>query len=108
MNFLIVAEVTDKISRMQTIELKTETFNQHRLKVTTCSAKVKVVDAFQSEAKTDKKHHKTALVIGATGSIGKATCIQLEKDGFDLAIHYFKNSSRANELKDQIEEIGVG
>ena len=103
---LIVAEVTDKISRMQAIELKTEIFNQHRQKVTTGSAKVKVVDAFQSEAKTDTKYHKTALVIGATGGIGQATCIQLAKDGFDLAIHYFKNSSRVDQLKDQIEEIG--
>ena len=46
------------------------------------------------------------MVIGGTGGIGSAACIQLAKDGFDVAIHYFKNKSKAGKLKNELEKIG--
>lgn len=102
----IKAEVVNKIERMQIIELKTDIFNQHMQKVTTGTAKVKIIEAKQSSAKTghpgNKNQKRVALVIGGTGGIGKAVCLQLAKDGFDIAIHYHKNKKSADDIKDQV------
>ena len=103
----ITAEVIKKIVRTKSIELQTDIYNQHKQKVTTGTAKVKLVEPTlpkKKEKKTEPK--KTALIIGGTGGIGSAVCIQLAKDGFDVAIHYFKNKTKADKLKKQLEKIG--
>ena len=101
----ITAEVIKKIDRTKTIELQTDIFNQHKQKVTTGTAKVKLVEtALLKEKKKKTKPIKTALIIGGTGGIGSAACIQLAKDGFDVAIHYFNNKSRVDKLKKEIEK----
>lgn len=102
----IRAEVIKKIDRTKTIELQTDIYNQHRQKVTTGTAKIKVIEPKPLKEKVSRDYKKTALVIGSTGGIGEATCIQLAKDGFDLAIHYFKNKSKAEKISDQLEKIG--
>ena len=97
----IKAEVIKKIERTQTIELSTEIYNQYKQKVTTGTAKVKVIEQEQlvHNEKKEKFANKVALVIGGTGGIGKATCLQLAKDGFDVAVHYHKNRELAEEIK---------
>ena len=103
----ITAKVIKKIDRTKTIELQTDIFNQHKQKVTTGTAKVKLVETVLPKGKEKKTaSQKTALIIGGTGGIGSATCIQLAKDGFDIAIHYFKNKTKAYKLKDKIKKIG--
>jgi 3-oxoacyl-[acyl-carrier protein] reductase len=103
----ITAEVIKKIDRTKTIKLQTDIYNQHKQKVTTGTAEVKLLETTLLKEKEKKtKPIKTALIIGGTGGIGHATCIQLAKDGFDIAIHYFKNKTRADKLKKQIEGIG--
>tara|TARA_Y100000590_G_scaffold248672_1_gene279414 strand:- start:23057 stop:24253 length:1197 start_codon:yes stop_codon:yes gene_type:complete len=103
----VMAEVIKKIARTRTIILKTDIFNQNREKVTTGTAKVKLIESTIPELKKKKtKPIKNAMIIGGTGGIGSAVCIQLAKDGFNIAIHYFKNKKRANKLKMQIEKIG--
>jgi len=103
------AEVINKIERTQTIELFTEILNQHKQKVTTGTAKVKIIEQVQSVAKKNKEisTNRVALVLGGTGGIGRATCIQLAKDGFDVAIHYNKNKELAEEIRDQITNHAV-
>ena len=103
----ITAKVIQKIDRTKTIEIQTDIYNQHKQKVTTGTAKVKVVEtSLQTEKEKKNKLKKSALIIGGTGGIGSAVCIQLAKDGFDVAIHYFKNKTKADQLKKQIEKIG--
>ena len=103
----ITAEVIKKIDRTKTIELQTDIYNQHKQKVTTGTAKVKLIEqALPKEKGKKTKQKKTALIIGGTGGIGSAVCAQLAEDGFDLAIHYFKNKAKADQLKKQIENIG--
>ena len=103
----IAVEVIKKIARTKTIELQTDIYNQHNQKVTTGTAKVKLVETSLPKEKQKKlKQNKTALIIGGTGGIGSATCIQLAKDGFDIVIHYFKNKTKADKLKKQVEKIG--
>ena len=103
----IIAKVIKKIERTKTIELQTDIFNQHKQKVTTGFAKVKIVEPVKPKKKEKKtKFPKTVLVVGGTGGIGSATCIQLAKDGFDVVIHYFNNKTKAGKLKAQVETIG--
>ena len=102
----IVAEVIKKIDRTKAIELKTEIYNQNKQKVTTGIAKVKIVDSQENEAKKEKPTRKTVLVIGGTGGIGSATCLQLATDNFDVVIHYNKNKTKAEQLKKIIVNNG--
>jgi len=103
----ITAEVVKKIDRTKTVELQTDIYNQNKQKVTTGTAKVKLVErALKKEKKKKTTIRKTALILGGTGGIGSAVCAQLAEDGFDLAIHYFKNKAKADQLVKQIENIG--
>jgi len=103
----ITAEVLKKNDKEQIIELKTEIQNQNRQIVTKGIAKVKVIETQKKEEEIIVLENttKVALVIGGTGGIGKATCIQLAKDGFDVIIHYNKNKNVAQELKIEIERL---
>lgn len=104
----IKAEVIKKEKRTNSIELTTDIFNQNKEKVTSGIAKVKVIE--QVVEKTNDKlvtlKEKVALVVGGTGGIGRATCIQLAKDGFKVAIHYHNNIEGAKDIKKQILAFG--
>jgi 3-oxoacyl-[acyl-carrier protein] reductase len=48
-----------------------------------------------------------ALVTGATGGIGKATCIQFAKEGCNVAVHFNSAKTTANDLVKQLQKVGV-
>lgn len=48
-----------------------------------------------------------ALVTGATGGIGKATCKSLAALGCSIAVHYNSAADVAKTLVAQLEELGV-
>jgi 3-oxoacyl-[acyl-carrier protein] reductase len=100
----VKAEVTNKNNRTHTIELNTDIFNQNGQKVTAGKAQVKIIELDQQTVKTEliDKNNRVALVIGGTGGIGRATCIQLAKDGFHVAVHYNSNKSLAEEIRSEI------
>ena len=104
----VVAEVIKKNDKENIIELKTDIYNQNRQIVTKGFAKVKVVEFINSNAilAIEDDAIKTAMVIGGTGGIGAATCLQLAKDGFNVAIHYNKNKHKAEAIKLDIEALG--
>ncbi len=103
----IKAEVIRKDERSQIIEIQTDILNQHRQKVTTGIAKVKIIEHEASEEKSPSSPpNRTALVIGGSGGIGSAICRSLAADGFDIAVHYFKNSDSARKVAGEIEMQG--
>ena len=114
-------EVAKKLPRERVLELKTDIFNQHRQKVTTGSAKVRMIEpettvaagpdrpakATAAEAKAaPAAPPRTALVIGGSGGIGRAVCAQLARDGFAVAIHFHHNRAAAEATAGEIARDG--
>ncbi len=96
----VKAKVVKKIEKMQIIELITDIYNQDKQKVTSGTAQVKIIEQEQLAPEKNKARaiKRVALIIGGTGGIGKATCLQLAKDGFDIAVHYHKNKELAEKI----------
>jgi 3-oxoacyl-[acyl-carrier protein] reductase len=104
----VKAEVIRKIERDKIIELQTDIFNQHKQKITTGSAKVKIIepiDTDEQEKRVAQPTEKTALIIGSTGGIGSAIAVELANQGFDIALHYFLNENKALEIKAVIQSL---
>jgi len=51
--------------------------------------------------------NKNLLITGAATRIGKALAIHFAEKGWNIAIHYFKSSAKAKELKKIVEENWV-
>lgn len=100
------AEVLRKTESMQIIELRTDIYNQHRQKVTTGIAKVKIVEVQTKSDTNPQSTRRVALVIGGSGGIGSAICRTLAADGFDVAVHYFINEMAARSVADDIQASG--
>ncbi len=49
---------------------------------------------------------KVALVTGGSGGIGRAICLQLANDGFDVCVHYNSNRDSALEVCGAVEATG--
>lgn len=105
----IVATVTKKSDRQNSIELQTDIFNQNKQLVTTGLAKVKVIEDQVSKATNDididESTEKVALILGASGGIGSTTATELAKEGYCLILHYNSNKAKAQELKSKLEKI---
>ncbi len=113
------AQVVRKSDAHRIIELTTDIFNQSRQKVTTGTAKVRVLGPEKNGAAHEsrgaakpaaaprlKTARKTALVVGGTGGIGSAVALQLARDGFDVAVHYRRSSEAARTLARTITGLG--
>ena len=46
----------------------------------------------------------TAIVTGASGGIGKAICISLAKEGYNIVVHYNSNQNDADKLVQEIKK----
>ncbi len=103
----VKAEVVAKIDRERIIELRTDIFNQNGNKVTGGMAKVRIVEPVPREMPIeDAPEPRVVLVVGGTGGIGRAVALQLALDGFGIALHYFSNSRRAEEIRNEIVAAG--
>jgi 3-oxoacyl-[acyl-carrier protein] reductase len=102
----VSVEVLSKAERMQTIELQTDIYNQHRQKVTTGIAKVRIVKSEPSIKTEILPERRVALVIGGSGGIGSAICKTLATDGFDVAVHCFSNEAAAKRVVEDIQAGG--
>jgi len=101
----IIATVTKKIDRQNSIELQTDILNQHKQKVTTGVAKVKIIEDELQKENRSVDNEKIVLIVGATGGIGSQTARTLAKEGYSLILHYFSNKTQAKILKKELEEL---
>ena len=99
----IIATVVKKIDRQNSIELQTDILNQHKQKVTTGVAKVKIIEDEPQEKDNSINNEKTVLIVGSTGGIGSQTARTLAKEGYSLILHYHSNKNQANKLKKELE-----
>jgi 3-oxoacyl-[acyl-carrier protein] reductase len=49
---------------------------------------------------------KVAMVVGASGGIGRAVALRLAKDGFAIVVHYAGNPAKADEVVTAIKAAG--
>ena len=105
----IKAEVLKKIDQLKAIELQTDIYNQHKQKVTTGIARVKIIEQVETleNVEVNPVSTKNILIIGATGGIGSAVCLLLAKEGYNIAIHYNSNKIKASKLLDLTNSLGV-
>lgn len=102
---VVNAEVIKKIDRLQAIELKTEVFNQHKQKVISGTAKVKVIEQ-QLSAEPENYEISTnyVLIIGATGGLGSALAKKLAAQEYNLVLQFHANKAKAILLKEELEK----
>jgi 3-oxoacyl-[acyl-carrier protein] reductase len=66
---------------------------------------VKIKEQAEQNQSVSRVPPKTALIVGATGGIGRAVCSQLAADGFDLVLHSHRNRAAADTLR---QSLAVG
>ena len=57
-------------------------------------------------ATIDSDAPRRVLVTGGSRGIGRAICLALARDGFDVAINYRANADAAREVAGRVEELG--
>lgn len=102
----VQAEVIAKSERDNTIKLSTNIFNQKKQKVISGTALVKVPEEIQKPLASETPDLKSAIIIGASGEIGRAIAETLDKEGYKLALHFFSNKSELEELMLRIDKKG--
>lgn len=104
------AEVIKMEKREQIIHLLTEIYNQKKQLVVRGTSKVKIVEqlAESTNQKPDSdKKRKIALIIGSTGGIGEKVTLALAKEGYEIALHYYSNNEKANQLNADLKSRGI-
>jgi 3-oxoacyl-[acyl-carrier protein] reductase len=103
----VKVKVLKKHARDRFIELATEIVTDAGQKITTGVAKVRMVEpAAPASIGPEPVRGRVALVLGASGGIGRAISLQLARDGFDLALHYHSNETAARTLADEVRALG--
>ena len=61
----------------------------------------------QKGMETKMSERKTAIVTGGSRGIGRAVCVRLAKDGFDIVLNYQTSDAQAKETAAECEALGV-
>jgi 3-oxoacyl-[acyl-carrier protein] reductase len=104
----ITCTVTRKHERDRLIELDTVIMNQHGKTVLQGSGKVRVLASKAPEPAEALQASRVAIVTGGSGGIGKAICLRLAQDGYDVVVNYRGQSDRAQEIAEEVNAAGKG
>ncbi|SFV13518.1 SDR family oxidoreductase [Pseudoduganella namucuonensis] len=98
--------VLKKHDRERLLELDTRIVNQHKQLILTGTGKVKVLTTAAPEAPAAQEARpRAAIVTGGAGGIGKAICLRLARDGYNVVVNYRGQADRAKRI---VEEINAG
>lgn len=98
--------VLKKHDRERLLELDTRIVNQHKQLILTGTGKVKVLTTAAPEAPAAQEARpRAAIVTGGAGGIGKAICLRLAKDGYNVVVNYRGQADRAAQI---VAEINAG
>lgn len=98
----VIATVVEKVTRDAVVVLSTEIYNQHKQKVTTGVARVKVVEPAEPECALTQETPRVALIIGATGGVGAAVARRFAALGYRLVLAYRSDREGAEALKNEL------
>lgn len=98
----VKAVVLSKNERTNSIELKTDVYNQNKQMVIKGVANVKIiedqVDAIEKNVDVNNNFRPVAIVVGSTGGIGTPLSKKLIENGYDIALLYYSNEDKVNEI----------
>ena len=99
--------VLKKHERDRLLELETIIENQHRQLVLSGTGKVKVlVTTSPSPESSARSRSPVAIVTGGAGGIGRAICMRLAADGFNVVVNYRGQGTRAAQIVADINANG--
>ena len=106
----VKAEVLSKNERLNSIELKTDVYNQNKQLVIKGIANVKIIED-QVDDKVDMEDainnfKPVAIIIGSTGGIGTAVSKKLIEKGYDVALFYHSNEVKVDEIIEYSKKYG--
>lgn len=105
----ITCTVTRKHERERLLDLDTRIVNQNRQLVLSGHGRVKVLAVAAPEtAQPDGQRLRVAIVTGGAGGIGKAICMRLAEDGFDVVVNCHGQAERAAQIAADINVGGKG
>lgn len=103
----ISCTVLKKHERDRMLELDTRIVNQNQQVVLTGQGKVKVLTTAAPLATVmSEQRSRAAIVTGGAGGIGKAICLRLAKDGYNVVVNYRGQADRAAQIVAEINEAG--
>lgn len=101
----ITCTVVKKHDRERLLELDTTIVNQARQVVLQGLGKVKVLAPSAAPSLPPSERARVAIVTGGAGGIGKAICLRLARDGYDVVVNYRGSGARADAI---VAEIALG
>jgi 3-oxoacyl-[acyl-carrier protein] reductase len=102
----IICTVCKKHEREQLLELDTRILNQNQQLVLTGQGKVKILASISPQVQAKPVERPlVAIVTGGAGGIGKAICLRLAQDGYNVVVNYLGRAGRATEI---VETINAG
>lgn len=106
----VKAEVLSKNERLNSIELKTDVCNQNKQLVIKGIANVKIVEDQVDETDNTEdaiiEYRPVAIVVGSTGGIGTSVSKKLIEKGYDIALFYYSNENKVDELIEYAKKFG--
>ena len=102
----ISVKVLKKYERERLLELETRIVNQNQQLILNGFGKVKLLVATEPPMpKLDKDlRPRVAIVTGGAGGIGRAICMRLAADGFNVVVNYRNHENRAVQIVTEINQ----
>lgn len=104
----VTCTVTAKHERDRLLELDTVIINQYGKTVLNGSGKVHVLASRAPAQVPVGQSSRVAIVTGGAGGIGKAICLRLACDGWDVVVNYRSRADRARQIVDEALAAGKG